>query len=141
MVLTGGVAALALGAGASLSTMVLTLRRERTRDLESRRAKALQACRAWITEARSALGTYADDLYKELEFQLENRIEKQLQSLLEQVDAERARLDALRRVAAERVPEEVTRARAQLERVRLIHAHARRLEHRLARPDLQVAAR
>jgi hypothetical protein len=141
MVLTGGVAALALGAGASLSTMVLTLRRERTRDLESRRAKALQACRAWITEARSALGTYTEDLNKELEFQLENRIEKQLQSLLEQVDAERARLDALRRVAAERVPEEVTRARAQLERVRLIHAHARRLEHRLARPDLQVAAR
>ena len=73
MVLTGGVAALALGAGASLSTMVLTLRRERTRDLESRRAKALQACRAWITEARSALGTYTDDLNNKLPARLAER--------------------------------------------------------------------
>lgn len=136
MLLAGGVGVLALGTGASLSTVVLTLRRERTRDLEARRTKALQACRTWIAEARSALGDYADDLYKELEFQLETQVEKRLRTLLSEVEAERARHDVLRRVAAEKVPDEVRQVRDQLQRVRLVHAHARRLTHRLARPEL-----
>jgi len=140
IVLSGGMAALALGAGASLSTVVLTLRRERTRDLETRRAKALQACRAWISEARTALSDYADDLQKELDFHLESQVEKRLHLVLSEIEAERARLDVLRRVAAEKVPDEVREVREQLQRVRLVHAHARRLQHRLARPELQGVA-
>jgi glycosyltransferase involved in cell wall biosynthesis len=62
--------ALAIGAGAALSTAVFTVRRDRTRELEARRSKALQACRAWVTDARMALTGYADEVYKELEFQL-----------------------------------------------------------------------
>ena len=139
MVLAGSVAVMAIGAGASLSTVVLTLRRERTRDVEARRAKALQACRAWITEARAGLGSDTDELYKELELQLETRLEQRLQGLLSEVEVERARLDVLRRVAAEKVPDEVRRARDQLQRLRLVQAHARRLEHRLARPEIEAA--
>lgn len=140
MVLAGSVAVMALGAGASLSTVVLTLRRERTRDVEARRTKALQACRTWITEARAALGSDADDIYKELELQLETRLEQRLQALLAEVEVERARLDTLRRVAADKVPDEVRRARDQLQRLRLVQAHARRLGHRLARPEIEAAA-
>lgn len=141
MVVTGGVAALALGAGASLSTVVLTLRRDRTRELEVRRSKALQACRGWVADARAALTGYADDLYKELEFQLESQIERGLHALLKESETQRARLDSLRRVAAEKVPEEVRRVQAQADRLRLVHAHARRLGYRLARPELQVVDR
>ena len=35
---------------------------------------------------------------------------------------------------------EVREVREQLQRVRLVHAHARRLQHRLARPELQGVA-
>lgn len=140
-ILTGGLGALALGAGASASTVVLTLRRDRTRDLDARRANALQACRKSVAEARAVATGYVDELTKELEFQLESQIEKGLRGLLAETEAERDRLAKLRRVAAENVPEEIQRVRAQLDRLRLVEAHARRLDHRLARPELQVVAR
>lgn len=136
-ILAGPLGPLALGAGASLSTVVLGWRRERSRDLEGRRAKALQTCRSWLTDARAALSSHADDIYKELEFQLESHLENGLQGKLKEVETERARLEVLRKVAADKVPEEVRRVRAELQALRVVHAHARRLEHRLARPDVQ----
>lgn len=141
MIVTGGVGALALGAGAAVSTVVLSLRRDRTRELEARRSKALQACRTWVNDARAALADYADEVYKELELQLESQIERGLKTLLTETEAQRARLDTLRKVAAEKVPEEVKRVQGQLDRVRLVHAHARRLSHHLARPELQEVSR
>lgn len=140
-ILTGGIAAVALAAGAAVGTGVLSSRREKTRDLTGRRNQALQVCRAWLSDARTVISAQADDMYKDLEFELESQIEKGLQRIIADTERERARLEQLSNVARELVPEEVRAARQQLDELRVVHAHARRIHHRLARPDLMVETR
>lgn len=137
-ILTGGIAALALGAGAAVGTGVLSTRREKSRDVSTRRSQALQVCRTWLADSRSVVSSQADEMYKHIEFVLESQIEKGLGQIIADSEKEQARLQQLSTVAKELVPEEVRLARTQLEQLRVVHAHARRIQHRLARPDLAV---